>query len=84
MRHVAIGQSADLIVIAPATANTIAKLAAGIADDLLGNTVLASHGAARHRAGDAHRDVAERRRPSRTSRPCAAAASPSSARPAAS
>jgi len=42
VRHVALGQSADLIVIAPATANTIAKLAAGIADDLLGNTVLAS------------------------------------------
>ncbi|HEY5224136.1 MAG TPA: bifunctional phosphopantothenoylcysteine decarboxylase/phosphopantothenate--cysteine ligase CoaBC [Microbacteriaceae bacterium] len=42
VRHVAIGQSADLIVIAPATANTIAKLAVGIADDLLGNTVLAS------------------------------------------
>jgi len=42
VRHVAIGQAADLIVIAPATANTIAKLAAGVADDLLGNTVLAS------------------------------------------
>jgi phosphopantothenoylcysteine decarboxylase / phosphopantothenate---cysteine ligase len=42
VRHVAIGHSADLIVIAPATANTIAKLAAGLADDLLGNTVLAS------------------------------------------
>jgi phosphopantothenoylcysteine decarboxylase/phosphopantothenate--cysteine ligase len=42
VRHVAIGQSADLIVIAPATANTIAKLAVGLADDLLGNTVLAS------------------------------------------
>jgi phosphopantothenoylcysteine decarboxylase/phosphopantothenate--cysteine ligase len=42
VRHVAIGQAADLIVIAPATANTIAKLASGIADDLLGNTVLAS------------------------------------------
>ncbi|MEO8907713.1 MAG: bifunctional phosphopantothenoylcysteine decarboxylase/phosphopantothenate--cysteine ligase CoaBC, partial [Microbacteriaceae bacterium] len=42
VRHVAIGQSADLVVIVPATANTIAKLAAGIADDLLGNTVLAS------------------------------------------
>ncbi|KQX06806.1 MULTISPECIES: bifunctional phosphopantothenoylcysteine decarboxylase/phosphopantothenate--cysteine ligase CoaBC [unclassified Leifsonia] len=42
VRHVAIGQAADLIVIAPATANTIAKLAAGIADDLLGNSVLAS------------------------------------------
>ncbi len=42
VRHVAIGQAADLIVIAPATANTIAKLAAGLADDLLGTTVLAS------------------------------------------
>ncbi|WP_188676625.1 bifunctional phosphopantothenoylcysteine decarboxylase/phosphopantothenate synthase [Subtercola lobariae] len=42
VRHVAIGQAADLIVIAPTTANTLAKLAAGIADDLLGNTVLAS------------------------------------------
>jgi len=42
VRHVAIGQAADLIVIAPATANSIAKLAGGLADDLLGNTVLAS------------------------------------------
>ncbi|WP_150309230.1 bifunctional phosphopantothenoylcysteine decarboxylase/phosphopantothenate synthase [Planctomonas psychrotolerans] len=42
VRHVAIGQSADLIVIAPATANTLAKLATGLADDLLGTTVLAS------------------------------------------
>jgi len=42
VRHVAIGQSADLIVVAPATANTVAKLAAGLADDLLGNTILAS------------------------------------------
>lgn len=42
VRHVAIGQAADLIVVAPATANTISKLAAGMADDLLGNTILAS------------------------------------------
>lgn len=42
VRHVSLGQHADAIVIAPATANTIAKLAAGIADDLLGTTVLAS------------------------------------------
>jgi phosphopantothenoylcysteine decarboxylase / phosphopantothenate---cysteine ligase len=42
VRHVALGQQADLIVIAPATANTLAKLAAGLADDLLGTTVLAS------------------------------------------
>ena len=42
VRHVALGQAADLIVIAPATAHTLAKLATGLADDLLGNTVLAS------------------------------------------
>lgn len=41
--HVALGQSADVIVVAPATANTIAKMALGLADDLLGTTVLASH-----------------------------------------
>ena len=42
VRHVAIGQTADLIIVAPATANTIAKLATGLADDLLGNMILAS------------------------------------------
>ncbi|MHB1234565.1 MAG: bifunctional phosphopantothenoylcysteine decarboxylase/phosphopantothenate--cysteine ligase CoaBC [Microbacteriaceae bacterium] len=42
VRHVAIGQAADLIVVVPATANTIARLAAGLADDLLGTTLLAS------------------------------------------
>ncbi len=42
VRHVALGQTADLIVIAPATANSLAKLATGLADDLLGTTVLAS------------------------------------------
>ena len=42
VRHVAIGQAADVIVVAPATAHTIAKLATGLADDLLGTTILAS------------------------------------------
>ncbi|GAA4070581.1 bifunctional phosphopantothenoylcysteine decarboxylase/phosphopantothenate--cysteine ligase CoaBC [Microbacterium laevaniformans] len=42
VRHVALGTSADLIVIAPATANILAKMAAGIADDLLGVTLLAT------------------------------------------
>lgn len=40
--HVALGQHADLIIIAPATANTIARLAAGFSDDLLTTTVLAA------------------------------------------
>ncbi|RKR76653.1 bifunctional phosphopantothenoylcysteine decarboxylase/phosphopantothenate--cysteine ligase CoaBC [Frondihabitans australicus] len=42
VRHVALGQSADLVIVAPATANTLAKLAAGLADDLLGTTILAT------------------------------------------
>jgi phosphopantothenoylcysteine decarboxylase/phosphopantothenate--cysteine ligase len=41
VKHVALGQQADVIVIAPATANTIAQIAHGDAPDLLGNTVLA-------------------------------------------
>ncbi len=40
--HVELARRADLIVIAPATANTIAKLAHGLADELLCATVLAS------------------------------------------
>jgi phosphopantothenoylcysteine decarboxylase/phosphopantothenate--cysteine ligase len=40
--HIPLAQSADLILICPATANIIGKLASGIADDLLSCTVLAS------------------------------------------
>ena len=40
--HVALGTKANCIVIAPATANTLAKLALGITDDALTATVLAS------------------------------------------
>ena len=42
VRHVELGQQADLIVIAPATASFLARLASGLADDLLMNAVLAS------------------------------------------
>ena len=42
VRHVALGQRADLVVVAPATANTLAKMAAGLADDLLGTTLLST------------------------------------------
>ena len=40
--HIDLAQKADLFVIAPATANIIAKLALGICDDLLTTTVLAT------------------------------------------
>ncbi len=39
--HVGLGEGADLLVIAPLTANTMAKLAHGLADDLLSLTALA-------------------------------------------
>jgi phosphopantothenoylcysteine decarboxylase/phosphopantothenate--cysteine ligase len=42
VRHVGLGESADLLLIAPATANTIAKLAYGLADNLLLVTALAT------------------------------------------
>ncbi len=42
VRHVALGQSADLVIVAPATADRLARMAAGIADDLLGTTLLAT------------------------------------------
>ncbi|MEK6620504.1 MAG: bifunctional phosphopantothenoylcysteine decarboxylase/phosphopantothenate--cysteine ligase CoaBC, partial [Chloroflexota bacterium] len=40
--HVAMGLQADLIVVAPATAHVVARLAHGFADDLLATTILAS------------------------------------------
>ena len=39
--HISLADRADLLVIAPATANLIGKLSAGIADDLLTTTVMA-------------------------------------------
>jgi phosphopantothenoylcysteine decarboxylase/phosphopantothenate--cysteine ligase len=40
VKHVALAKSADLVAVAPATASFVAKVAAGIADDLLTTTVL--------------------------------------------
>jgi len=42
--HVGLGHTADLLVITPCTANTLAKLAHGIADNLLSVTALAMNG----------------------------------------
>ena len=41
IEHVALGERADVVLIAPASANIIAKMAYGIADDMLSTTVLA-------------------------------------------
>lgn len=42
IKHISLAKKADVLIIAPATANVIAKLANGIADDFLTTTVLAS------------------------------------------
>lgn len=41
-RHIELGRSAELLLIAPATANTLARLAHGLADDMLSAVALAS------------------------------------------
>ena len=43
VRHVKLGQQADLVVVAPATADLMARAATGRADDLLTNTLLTAH-----------------------------------------
>ena len=40
VQHVSLGKGADLVIVAPTTANTMAKISAGIADNLLTTTVL--------------------------------------------
>jgi len=42
VKHIALAQEAEIIVVAPATASFIARYAAGIADDLLMNVILAT------------------------------------------
>ncbi len=42
VEHVSLGERADLLLVAPATANMIGKVASGIADDLLSATVMAA------------------------------------------
>lgn len=42
VRHVALGRRADLVVVAPATADSLARMANGLASDLLGTTLLAT------------------------------------------
>ena len=41
IEHVSLGNKADLVLVAPASANIIAKMANGIADDMLSTTLLA-------------------------------------------
>ena len=58
--HIALARDADVVAIVPATANTIAKIALGLADDLLDQRRARDARAAGHRAGDEHRDARAR------------------------
>ena len=42
VKHITLAENADILVIAPASANIIGKIAGGIADDLLSATVMAA------------------------------------------
>ena len=52
-----LGQQADLVVVAPATADLLARAAHGLADDLLTNTLLTARCPVLFAPGHAHRDV---------------------------
>ena len=43
--HISLTEAADLMIVAPATANVLAKMAAGMADDLVSTMILATTGA---------------------------------------
>ena len=55
--HTRLGQQADLVVVVPATAHTLARYAAGLSDDLLMATLLATRAPVLVCPGHAHRDV---------------------------
>ena len=44
VKHIELAQWADVVIVAPATASFLARAAAGLADDLLGNVILATTG----------------------------------------
>ena len=63
--HIALAHKADLVLVAPTTANLMAKMAHGIADDMLTTTLLATKApvllapANEHRHVDSHGHTAE-------------------------
>ena len=60
IEHIALASTIDLLLIAPATANIIGKLANGIADDFLSTLYTATRAPRAARAGDEHADVRAR------------------------
>ena len=63
---------ADLVLVAPATADLLARAATGRADDLLTNVLLTAHVPGGDGPGHAHRDVAARRHPGQRRHPALA------------
>ena len=57
VEHVALAKQADLAIVAPATANVMAKLAHGLADDMLTTTLLACTVSEADCTGDEYADV---------------------------
>lgn len=79
IHHISLAEEADVFVIAPCTANVLAKLANGIADDLLTTTALACTA---RRVGAGHeRAHVLRRLPTATTSASSASAAPCSSRP---
>ncbi len=60
IEHIAVAQRTDLLLVAPATADTLAKFARGIADDFLSTLYLASTAAGDRGASDERQHVAAR------------------------
>ena len=81
VEHVALGRRADLVVIAPATADLLSRMAHGRADDLLDLDAAHRAMSGARRPRDAHRDVGAPGDASTTSPPCAAGAPSSSSPP---
>jgi phosphopantothenoylcysteine decarboxylase/phosphopantothenate--cysteine ligase len=59
VEHVALAKQADVVMIAPASANVIGKIAHGIADDMLTTTVMACRCKKNTGAGHEHQHVRE-------------------------
>ena len=78
--HIRLAREADLIVVAPATADLMAKLANGLANDLASAVLLATDKQGADGAGDEPEDVERTRRRAATARRWRRTASPSSAR----
>lgn len=57
VEHVALAKQADVVLVAPASANVIGKIAHGIADDMLTTTVMACKCKKDHCTGNEHKHV---------------------------